>query len=108
MKTKIYILATLMLLSVNILSAKGTVSPASDGYETITIPSGLLLILAPETPKEASFEDVLSVENMLLIETLAPVTPAVADFDDMITESIPDVSNLKPVLPLEADFEDQL
>lgn len=107
MKTKIYILTALMLLSVHCLFANGHILPESDGYEPITIHAAWIISLAPETPKEASFDDISLVENLILLGNLTPVTPLEADFEDAIPENTLDLSSLKPILPVEADFEIQ-
>jgi len=107
MKIKTYILAALMLLSVNILSAKGIVSANTDGYETAAIPLSLLTSLAPETPKEATFEDLSPFETVLLLESLAPGTPVEAEFEDPASDLLSHILKLAPGLPKEADFNDQ-
>jgi len=64
--------------------------------------------LAPVTPKEATFDDVLPEKAPSMV-SLAPVTPKEATFDD--DHSSPEISTemlkeVAPVTPAEADFDD--
>lgn len=67
-----------------------------------------LIALAPVTPKEATFYDVLPEKAPSMV-SLAPVTPKEATFDDddssveISTELLREVA---PVMPKEADFND--
>lgn len=56
--------------------------------------------LSPMTPDEASFEE-FSLE-MISVRDLSPATPVEADFDDVVAVT---VNQLAPVTPSEADFE---
>jgi hypothetical protein len=67
-----------------------------------------LSTLAPVTPKEATFNDVLP-EKAAAIVSLAPVMPKEATFND--NDSSPVISSellkkIAPVTPSEADFND--
>jgi len=66
-----------------------------------TAPAAEIFVLAPVTPKEASFED--EAED-LIITSLAPVTPAEADFNDDEPAMNINTISLRPVTPAEADF----
>jgi hypothetical protein len=69
------------------------------------------LSLAPIVPKEATFDDEYSsveISNELLKET-APVTPAEADFNDALPDPGKvgkDIKDVKFVVPFQAGFED--
>jgi hypothetical protein len=67
-----------------------------------------LSALAPATPTEATFDDVLPEKAPSMV-SLAPVTPKEATFDD--EDSSPEISTellreVAPVTPEEADFND--
>jgi hypothetical protein len=83
------------------------VTPTEATFEETTITSAIsfdFTSLAPATPFEADFSDVVPEKNLDLT-ILAPVTPAEADFNET-TESQSDIlSALAPVTPSEADFE---
>lgn len=99
MKTTTTILAVIFTLQIGVLFA---------GTETITTPSTEvtsslnILSLAPSSPVEATFEDIV-VDNTFI--GLSPVTPADASFEDISVEMI-SVSNLSPIIPVVADFSD--
>jgi hypothetical protein len=116
--TTTIIIAAALALQVNVLFADiEKTSSAPVKTESITIN---MTLLAPITPKEATFEDAVVMDNftnlapsvpaeasfddmsfeMVSALSLAPVTPAVADFDDTA-----DYNSLAPVMPAEADFE---
>ncbi|TRZ75684.1 MAG: hypothetical protein D4R97_02080 [Bacteroidetes bacterium] len=67
-----------------------------------------LSVLAPVTPKEATFDDILPEKAPSMV-SLAPVAPKEATFDDddssieISTELLREVA---PVTPAEADFND--
>jgi len=68
---------------------------------TVTDFSGLL----PVTPGEATFDDENVQADYKNLNILAPLTPREAGFDDdEITKTI-DLKTLAPVTPAEADFE---
>ncbi|MCX6250222.1 MAG: hypothetical protein NTX61_05665 [Bacteroidetes bacterium] len=99
MKTTTIILAAIFALQVNFLFAANDGVPLKSGAELNYNSS---MILAPVTPKEATFEDLsFSYE----FSVLAPVTPTEAFFEDAIEEVIN--INLVPVTPFEADFNDE-
>ena len=100
MKAKSIILAAIFTLSsLNVLFAKdnSVLIPAMNATEILT-----LKVLAPITPAEASFEDVISGMDF---SNLAPVTPVEAAFEDVVSE-IPNFSDLAPVTPAVASFSD--
>ena len=120
MKTNTIILATLLILQVNSLFAindgipmntnkemnlstvllLAPVTPKEATFEEMS-PTAEILFLTPVTPKEASFED--EAENFSIIK-LAPVTPAKADFNDDATALNANMISLAPMTPVEADF----
>lgn len=98
MKTITIILATLLIFQVNSLFANNDGVPLKANKEmTITI----VVVLAPATPKEATFEETAPASEILI---LAPVTPKEASFEDE-AEDI-NIRSLAPVTPNEADFND--
>ena len=58
--------------------------------------------LAPVTPSDAEFNDIIPELNSTI--DLSPKTPASADFEETFTDYFSTVS-LKPVTPAKADFE---
>jgi hypothetical protein len=67
-----------------------------------------LSILAPVTPKEATFDDVLPEKAPAMV-SLAPIMPKESTFDD--NDSSTEISSellkkIAPVTPSEADFND--
>ena len=122
MKTTTTILAVIFTLQTGLLCA---------GNETLTTPatettSSLnILLLAPSSPVEATFEDIAvddtffglspvtptdaSFEDfssaMISVNTLSPIIPAFADFSDTIDQVAIDLGQLSPVTPFEAAFE---
>jgi hypothetical protein len=71
---------------------------------TASLSSVNIATLAPATPAEAAFEDIIPSNNDLFL--LAPVTPSVADFTDLPdSASVADPGVLSPAPPAEADFE---
>ncbi len=120
MKTNTIILATLIILQVNSLFASSDgvpvkankeinfsnvllLAPATPNEATFdeTLPAVEILIPAPVTPKEASFGDEAQEFN---ITSLAPMTPAEADFNEDETAQDSVTIFLRPVTPAEADF----
>ena len=99
MKTTTTILAAIFTLQIGVLFA---------GNENISTPSTEvtsslnILSLAPSSPVEATFEDIV-VDNVFL--GLSPVTPADASFEDISVEMI-SVTNISPNIPSVADFSD--
>jgi hypothetical protein len=94
MKATTIILATVLTLSMNLLFAN------NDGVPTVNTEMNYSTTLAPTTPNEATFEEM--VEANVLI--LAPVTPIEADFSDVAPAVMIDLTSLAPVTPSEADF----
>jgi hypothetical protein len=68
-------------------------------------PKAEILVLAPFTPTEATFED--EAEGFS-ISSLAPVTPAEADFNDDEPALNGNTVSMAPVTPSEADFNELL
>ena len=121
MKTIATILAAILILQVNFLFANkdgvplntnkemnissilisAPVTPKEATFEEPAVAE--MIVLAPVTPKEATFEDE---SGDLFITSLAPVTPAEAGFDyDEYTRDA-NITILAPVTPAEADFTD--
>jgi hypothetical protein len=84
-------------------SAVLTLAPTTPKEATFEemAPVAELLISAPVTPKEATFGD--EAEDIILI-SFASVTPKEATFED--EDEDPINPNLAPVTPAEADFSD--
>jgi hypothetical protein len=83
------------------------VAPAEATFEDATETSAFTFdfsVLAPETPVEADFSDVVPEKNIDL-SILAPVTPSEAGFNENIETPAINFSALAPVTPAEADFE---
>jgi hypothetical protein len=64
-------------------------------------PTAEIIVLAPVTPAEATFED--EAENFC-ITCIAPVTPSEADFNDEMPVQETTMVSLAPVTPAETDF----
>jgi len=67
-----------------------------------------MVSLAPTAPKEATFDDdgsSFEISTELLRE-VAPVTPAEADFNDASSEADKNINAIKFCTPLEANFND--
>ncbi len=97
MKTTM-ILTAALLLNVTVLFAginNNMITAASEA------PAFNLTTLAPVTPKEATFEEILAVD----FTNLAPITPKEAEFEESTNSLKIDIQSLKPVSPAEADFE---
>jgi len=94
MKVTITLLAAVLTLQAGILVAgNDNLAPVSNENSMIS--------LAPATPVEATFEDVVTIN---LIDFL-PVTPSEATFDDK-PALMPSIIDLSPETPAVADFED--
>ncbi|MCX6244262.1 MAG: hypothetical protein NTU98_06100 [Bacteroidetes bacterium] len=98
MKATTIILAAVLTLSINALSASNDRSPLNNVMNSMNVS------LAPSTPSEATFEDIT---YMTAAVNLAPVTPSEADFSDAAPEPMIDFGKLAPVTPGEADFSDE-
>ena len=96
MKATTTILAAVLTLSINVLLAGN--DEAIMNSETNTVRTSL----APATPSEATFEDANDATFSVFV--LAPITPVEADFTDVVTESTINIATLSPVTPAEADF----
>ena len=51
-------------------------------------------------------ENSSPAKNILELSTLAPVTPKEATFDDLLPEKVPSMVSLAPIMPKEATFND--
>ncbi|MEI7501152.1 MAG: hypothetical protein WCK84_11980 [Bacteroidota bacterium] len=100
MKATTVIMAAVLTLQGSILFAGNESSAVPVRNESY---ASTLIMLAPTTPLEATFEDAAS--EMVSNFELAPVTPTVADFEDAILVLTVDNRVLAPVTPAEADFE---
>ena len=78
------------------------VTPVEADFEEM-VPVNDFRELAPTTPAEATFEEV-SDENTIAAG-FAPETPKVADFEDVVEYPAVIMAELAPVTPAEADFE---
>ena len=104
MKTTTIIIAAVLSLQFSALSAdnpEGKVVTESSGISVNTI------ILAPVTPLEADFSDVIP-EPVEKILTLAPLSPSEADFNDNAPEKIVNTPDLAPETPSSADFQEMI
>ena len=106
MKTKIIITIALLALNLNFaLAGKSSNPKQGNPVEFKTDLS--ISMLAPVTPKEASFNDIVP-EPTADVSIFAPSTPKEASFDDevnpgtVICKNV--LKNLAPVTPKEADF----
>jgi hypothetical protein len=110
MKTRMNITVEKVVLIISILlsifsqnlMAKSPLKSGLAGNEST------LVILAPVTPTEATFSDVIPEKAPSMVN-IAPVTPTEAFFEDTITA--PEVSNellkkVAPVTPKECGFDD--
>ena len=99
MKTTTIIIAAIFTLQAGILFADNDniVTPVTNETSVIT-----LTTLAPSTPVEATFEEMIPVNE---INSLIPVTPSEATFEEMPADMISLVM-LAPVMPVTADFND--
>ncbi|MEI7727818.1 MAG: hypothetical protein WCK09_22115 [Bacteroidota bacterium] len=99
MKTTTIIIAAIFTLQASILFAGNDNISTPVTNETAAI---ILTTLAPSTPVEATFEEMIPVNE---INSLIPVTPSEATFEEMPAEMISLVM-LAPVTPVTADFND--
>jgi len=98
MKSIKIIIAVALFLQISVLFAGNeNLAPVSEMNSTV-----ILMTLAPSTPAEATFEEVV-VENTFL--GLSPITPDVASFENFSIEMV-SVMDLSPLTPAEADFTD--
>ena len=98
MKSIKTIIAIVLTIQTGVLFA-GNENLASVSEMNSTV---ILMTIAPSTPVEAIFEEVV-VENTFL--GLLPATPEVASFEDFSIEMVSEME-LSPVTPSEADFTD--
>ena len=99
MKTTTIIIAAIFTLHTSILFADNDniSTPVTNETSAIT-----LTALAPSTPVEATFEEMIPVNEM---NSLIPVTPVEATFEEMPADIICLVM-LALVTPVTADFND--
>jgi hypothetical protein len=113
MKTKAFIITALLACTVSLLFA-GSPKTIIIKSESMTIEIHLfddISWLAPETPKEATFEDS-EPRPAPDIARLAPITPKEATFEDLAADptfpaqKLDPLVNIRPETPEVADFED--
>ncbi|MEI7896538.1 MAG: hypothetical protein WCJ26_05845 [bacterium] len=106
-KKTIYILAAILGLQFNSVSANSAFSGAAIiTNETVSGISNAGLM--PATPLEATFDDNAETNSPAIdISLLSPAIPAVADFNDGAPSTEFNLINLAPVTPKEASFEDE-
>ena len=103
MKTTTIIIAAIFTLQVsNIFAGNSEMNNSSNS----DFSSSAVLTLAPTTPVEADFSDLVP-EPVFDQSTLAPVTPAFANFDDNAPEVVSNSINLAPETPSFADFDEE-
>jgi len=84
MKTKLIIIFTLISLNINLVSARINSPKGVDGPVKSEVTISVVL-LAPITPAEATFEDATDVNPFISsVLSLAPVTPKEASFEEII------------------------
>lgn len=91
------------------LSTLAPVTPKEAAFDDVVPEKAPSMVsLAPVTPKEASFNDDDSSSEISteLLREVAPVTPKEADFNDASTDVDQDMTKIKFYAPLEADFSD--
>lgn len=110
MKTTIYIAAKRAILIFTLLSGLQIqlVMAKSPENSSPAKNTSDISALAPVTPKEATFNDVLPEKAPVMV-SIAPVAPKEATFDE--DDTAPDISakmlkEVAPVTPSEADFND--
>jgi hypothetical protein len=84
------------------LTALAPSTPAEATFEEM-IPVNELTALVPVTPAEATFEEMPS--DMISLVMISPVTPVTADFNDSADSVTFDPASLAPITPAIADFE---
>ena len=101
MKTTTILFAAVLTLQMNILFAgnDNTITPVSNENTSIT-----MISISPSTPVEATFEEVVEINE---IANFAPIMPSEASFEDMPSEMI-SIVDLAPATPSTADFEETI
>jgi len=102
MKATTIIIAAVLSLQVNLLIAGNNETSTKYNSDLSNIS---LNILAPVTPEEADFSDIIP-EPILNKSNLAPVTPSEADFNDSAPEAVTNDISLAPETPSVADFDE--
>jgi hypothetical protein len=105
MKATTIIIAAVLSLQFNILFAGNPDNNVNNNVSDNEISNFSLINLAPVTPSEAGFSDVIP-EPLVNVTKLAPVTPAEADFNDNAPEINSNTIDLAPETPSVADFEE--
>jgi hypothetical protein len=91
------------------LTALAPVTPKEATFDDLVPEKAPVMVsIAPATPREATFDDdtVTAEISTDLLKKVAPVTPAESDFDDVSPEEYLSISSLKFGAPLEASFTD--
>lgn len=90
------------------LSALAPVTPKEATFNDVLPEKAPAMVsLAPTAPKEATFDDDSSIEiSTELLREVAPVTPKEADFNDASPEADKNINTIKFCAPLEANFID--
>ena len=97
-----YILAAALILQAGNLFANNSF-PRTNENKDANVTCCVSLI--PTTPAEATFDDVIPLNN---VAALAPIIPAEADFTDTTPETTYSLNDLAPVAPTSADFDDDI
>jgi hypothetical protein len=102
MKATTIIMAAVLSLLGSSLFAENNINlaPVAGANATISLVS-----LAPVTPVEATFEEIVTLTDY---SVFAPAIPLEADFNDNEMIQPVDYSTLAPATPAEADFSDIL
>jgi hypothetical protein len=103
MKLSTLIIAAIFTLQVSNIFAGNT---RTKNLSVLDLPGSPVLMLAPTTPAEADFSDVIIGSDFNLL-ALAPVTPSVADFNDISPEIKSSIIDLVPETPSFADFDEE-
>lgn len=95
-----------IIITVTLTLQFGFLFAGNEGYTPVMEVNSVtsMMTLAPSTPVEATFEEVV-VENTFI--DLSPITPEAATFEDFSLEMV-SVKDLSPVVPSEADFSDTI
>ena len=101
MKSATIIIAAVLTLQVSTILASNNRSGNITNNETV---NSTFLTLAPTTPTEADFSDIVPEADFNYAH-LAPVTPSVADFNDFVPV-VTSTIDLSPEPPASADFEE--
>jgi hypothetical protein len=104
MKATTIIIAAIFILQITSLFAENNITRSKVNDETVIF---YVNKLSPSTPVEATFEEISETTTLNFdLSVLAPVTPYDADFSDVVPEKNLDFSILAPVTPSTAEFDD--